>query len=89
MKLIKTDQTLLGGSLKTDVTAISKLSCGTEMKLSVSKVFETRRSSDIWYFVNKEIIRSNLINLENRFYRRSLKPTPALLKLGKKTFQRS
>jgi hypothetical protein len=89
MKLIKTDQTLLGGSLKTNVTAISKLSCGTEMKLSVSKVFETRRSSDTWYLINREIIRSNLINLENRFYRRSLKPTKALINLAKKTFQHS
>ncbi len=86
MKIIKTEQALLRGSVKTNLTFISNLSCGTELKLSVSKVIETRHSYAVWCLANREMIRSNMIMLENRFYRRSSKPTIALIKLGKKMF---
>ena len=46
MKLSKVEQSLLSQGVKLTVLASSKLSDGTEIKVTISKTFETRTLSD-------------------------------------------
>jgi len=84
MKLSKVEQSLLSQGVKLTVLASSKLSDGTEIKVTISKTFKTRTLSDNWYFPKRELIRTALLSLENACCKRvvnHIRATPLRRKL--------
>ncbi|MCR4288991.1 MAG: hypothetical protein NUV86_01870 [Candidatus Scalindua sp.] len=64
MKIRKTEQSIIPNGIELILQGSSCLECGTEIKLTVSKRFETKRSADMWYLLKREIVRTVMLNLE-------------------------
>jgi hypothetical protein len=73
MKIHRSNQNLLPKGVKTTVTSSSVLRDGTEIKLTVSKIFETRFDSNEWYLLKRERIRIALLKLEDECCKRVVK----------------
>jgi hypothetical protein len=63
MQIRKTEQSIIPNGIELTLHGFSCLECGTEIKLTVSKRFETKRSADIWYLLKREIVRTVMLNL--------------------------
>jgi hypothetical protein len=63
VKIRKTEQSIIPNGIELILQGSSCLECGTEIKLTVSKRFETKRSSDMWYLLKREIVRTVMLNL--------------------------
>jgi hypothetical protein len=63
VKIRKTEQSIIPNGIELTLSGFSSLNCGTEIKLTVSKRFETKRSADMWYLLKREIVRTVMLNL--------------------------